>query len=353
MGAAATPLAFGEIYTALQAGVLDGLEHDPPTILASKFYETAKILFAHRAQFLGARRVLQRRRPSTRMPASLRDPFLAAAAKAATDTRVRGLEAEKEAMEALKQKGVTIIAVDKRAVPRARAAADRCVHERASRSQADHRHHSQRQGLTLELRRETRGTTERSASDRGRSRLPRSAAERRAGAVAERGGRGRGALAGGGPLRGAAFGVLPLRARGPDRVVRRRRPRADGGAELLRRGGRSRAQREHRRRVLRAEARTADARARGGAGGAGRARHRRLDGVVCDRARALHDGPDDGLGPAARTDFLSDGRGRRLHDGFRARSGIGSRRPRLGGQPSRSRSRWPPRAGPGVGSPPA
>src|SRR3954462_14591596 len=33
MGAAATPLAFGEIYTALQAGVIDGLEHDPPTIL--------------------------------------------------------------------------------------------------------------------------------------------------------------------------------------------------------------------------------------------------------------------------------------------------------------------------------
>jgi TRAP-type transport system periplasmic protein len=42
MGAAAAPLAFGEIYTALQAGVLDGLEHDPPTILASKFYETSK-----------------------------------------------------------------------------------------------------------------------------------------------------------------------------------------------------------------------------------------------------------------------------------------------------------------------
>src|SRR5471030_2787196 len=39
MGAAATPLAFGEIYTALQAGVLDGLEHDPPTIVASKLFE--------------------------------------------------------------------------------------------------------------------------------------------------------------------------------------------------------------------------------------------------------------------------------------------------------------------------
>ena len=42
MGAAATPLAMGEIYTALQAGVLDGLEHDPPTLVASKFYETVK-----------------------------------------------------------------------------------------------------------------------------------------------------------------------------------------------------------------------------------------------------------------------------------------------------------------------
>ena len=36
MGAAATPLAFGEVYTALQAGVLDGVEHNPPTIVASK-----------------------------------------------------------------------------------------------------------------------------------------------------------------------------------------------------------------------------------------------------------------------------------------------------------------------------
>ena len=34
MGAAATPMAFGEIYTALQAGVIDGLEHDAPTILS-------------------------------------------------------------------------------------------------------------------------------------------------------------------------------------------------------------------------------------------------------------------------------------------------------------------------------
>jgi TRAP-type C4-dicarboxylate transport system substrate-binding protein len=82
MGAAATPLAFGEIYTALQAGVLDGLEHDPPTILASK---------------------------------KLREGFLDAAKKAAADTRTHGLEMEKEALKNLVDKGVTIVECDKEA----------------------------------------------------------------------------------------------------------------------------------------------------------------------------------------------------------------------------------------------
>ena len=50
-----------------------------------------------------------------RMPGALRDSFLEAAKKAAADTRIRGLEAQKEALEALKDKGVTIIPVDKEA----------------------------------------------------------------------------------------------------------------------------------------------------------------------------------------------------------------------------------------------
>jgi TRAP-type C4-dicarboxylate transport system substrate-binding protein len=114
MGAAATPLAFGEVYTALQAGVLDGLEHDPPTVLASKFYETAKnySLTEHNFSALG---VFCSGMTLQRMSAPLRDSFLEAAAKAAADTRTRGLEAQKEALEALKDKGVTIIPVDKEA----------------------------------------------------------------------------------------------------------------------------------------------------------------------------------------------------------------------------------------------
>jgi TRAP-type C4-dicarboxylate transport system substrate-binding protein len=49
----------------------------------------------------------------SRMDAPLRDQFLAAAAEAAVDTRARGLDAEKEAIEALKQKGVQVIACDR------------------------------------------------------------------------------------------------------------------------------------------------------------------------------------------------------------------------------------------------
>jgi TRAP-type C4-dicarboxylate transport system substrate-binding protein len=47
------------------------------------------------------------------MEVPLRDQFLDAAAKAAIDTRALVLEAEKEAIEALKQKGVEVIACDR------------------------------------------------------------------------------------------------------------------------------------------------------------------------------------------------------------------------------------------------
>jgi TRAP-type transport system periplasmic protein len=112
MGAAATPLAFGEIYTALQAGVLDGLEHDPPTILASKFYETAKnyALTQHNFSPLA---IYFSDATFNRMDPKLREGFLDAAQKAAVATRAHGLAVEKEALTALTDKGVTIVECDK------------------------------------------------------------------------------------------------------------------------------------------------------------------------------------------------------------------------------------------------
>jgi tripartite ATP-independent transporter DctP family solute receptor len=114
MGAAATPLAFGEIYTALQAGVLDGLEHDPPTIVASKFYETAKF-YSLTDHIYSPLVTYFSDATFRRMDPKLREGFLDAAGKAAIDTRSHGLAVEKEALVFLKDKGVTVIECDKEA----------------------------------------------------------------------------------------------------------------------------------------------------------------------------------------------------------------------------------------------
>ncbi len=51
MGGAATPISWGELYTALQQGVVDGAENNPPSLFLSRQYEVCKyyILDEHTA----------------------------------------------------------------------------------------------------------------------------------------------------------------------------------------------------------------------------------------------------------------------------------------------------------------
>ena len=42
LGANATPMAYGELYTALQQGVVDGAENNPPNFFGSRHYEQAR-----------------------------------------------------------------------------------------------------------------------------------------------------------------------------------------------------------------------------------------------------------------------------------------------------------------------
>lgn len=42
LGASATPIAWGELYTALQQGVVDGAENNPPSFYTSRHYEVCK-----------------------------------------------------------------------------------------------------------------------------------------------------------------------------------------------------------------------------------------------------------------------------------------------------------------------
>jgi tripartite ATP-independent transporter DctP family solute receptor len=42
LGASATPMNYGEVYTGLQSGIIDGAENNPPSLWSSKHYEVAK-----------------------------------------------------------------------------------------------------------------------------------------------------------------------------------------------------------------------------------------------------------------------------------------------------------------------
>ncbi len=112
MGAAATPMAFGEIYTGLQAGVIDGLEHDAPTILSAKFSETAKhfTLTRHIYTPFGA---FFSERALNRLPAATREQVLRAATEATDDHFHRAAAAEAQAIEQLKTLGVTVAECDR------------------------------------------------------------------------------------------------------------------------------------------------------------------------------------------------------------------------------------------------
>src|SRR5208337_2513791 len=93
---------------------LDGLEHDPPTILANKFYETVKFYSLTQHNFSPLVNYFSDA-TFRRMDPKLREGFLDAAGKAAIDTRAHGLKVEQEALEVLKQKGVTVLPCDREA----------------------------------------------------------------------------------------------------------------------------------------------------------------------------------------------------------------------------------------------
>jgi TRAP-type transport system periplasmic protein len=112
MGAQPTPLPIGEAYVSLQTGVVDGIEHDAPTILATKFYETAKFLCLTQHTYQSIPPVMSKS-SFDRIPANLHEGFLAAAKAAVLHERETSLLAEAQAMKELQQKDVTITKCDR------------------------------------------------------------------------------------------------------------------------------------------------------------------------------------------------------------------------------------------------
>lgn len=113
MGAVATPLSFGEVYTALQAGVVDGFEHDAPTVLAGKYFEAAKVLTLTKHIYNPYNPMISARSFDSKIPKNLQEGFLAAAAEATTYSRGLAIKAEAQAMAKLKAQGVQIVEADR------------------------------------------------------------------------------------------------------------------------------------------------------------------------------------------------------------------------------------------------
>jgi tripartite ATP-independent transporter DctP family solute receptor len=113
LGAIATPVSWGELYTALSQGVVDGAENNPPSYLRARHYEVAPFysLDEHTAVpdvLLISQRTWQR------LTNDQQDAIAAAATDAAHRQRELWQQATEEAMRELRAAGVTVVTPDKK-----------------------------------------------------------------------------------------------------------------------------------------------------------------------------------------------------------------------------------------------
>lgn len=112
LGADPVPMSFNEVYISLQTGVIDGLEHDSPTILQNKFYEVAKSLTLTQHIFDPLAAVMSRM-SLQKLPAADAKAVRQAAIAAARYQRPKAAAAAEQALGVLKQNGVKPIGIDR------------------------------------------------------------------------------------------------------------------------------------------------------------------------------------------------------------------------------------------------
>ena len=111
MGASPTPMAFGEVYTSLQTGVIDGYEHDASTTLQQRFYEVAGFL-THTRHIAGVLGLWSSTTTMAQLPADIRAILAASALEAAAVQRARGPVEDASATATLRERGMTIREID-------------------------------------------------------------------------------------------------------------------------------------------------------------------------------------------------------------------------------------------------
>ena len=112
LGGSPTPISWGELYTALQQGVVDGAENNPPSFYLSGHYEVCKYYTLNEHTTLPDV-LLIGTHEWNRLSAQEQEWLQAAVDESAVYQRRLWAESEQEALEAVKEAGVEIIIPDK------------------------------------------------------------------------------------------------------------------------------------------------------------------------------------------------------------------------------------------------
>jgi tripartite ATP-independent transporter DctP family solute receptor len=112
LGASATPVSWGELYTALQQGLVDGAENNPPSFHLSRHYEVARYYTLNEHTFVPDVLVIGTN-TWQKLTEEQRRWVQEAADESAIFQRVAWREAEEAALAAVEAAGVTIIRPDK------------------------------------------------------------------------------------------------------------------------------------------------------------------------------------------------------------------------------------------------
>ena len=105
LGAQATPMSFGELYSALEQGVVDGAETDHVDLLYERFYEVTRYVSMTEHMYLAAALVFSRK-VFERLPEDVQEIVVRAGRESTIAQRQAMESATREALASLEEMGV-------------------------------------------------------------------------------------------------------------------------------------------------------------------------------------------------------------------------------------------------------
>jgi len=112
LGAQATPMSFGELYSGLEQGVVDGAETDHVDLLYERFYEVTDYVSYTGHMYLAAGFIFSRKLYDS-LPTDVQEAVLEAGRQSVVAQRLAMETMTDEALEELKEKGLEFFEVDR------------------------------------------------------------------------------------------------------------------------------------------------------------------------------------------------------------------------------------------------